>query len=201
MTKTWTVAQVIGHNVKTRREQLGMTGDDLGRLAGAALTSDGKPWPRQTVYMVERGERAMVAAEVSALAYLLRTTVAELFMPPSEGGEVTLGSLKLRAGHPVFTGAYLSDDERTPTEAALSSLRAAQRAQEAIEAAAREQRWLIYQTQNTLLGLPAPKPRGQGAADLEAANRWYLGAPGEDPLDAAFSDGGYINDDEPPTTK
>jgi transcriptional regulator with XRE-family HTH domain len=102
------MAQVIGHNVKTRREQLGMTGDELGQRAGGALSSDGKPWPRQTVYMVERGERAMAAAEVAVLAEVLDIPIAQLFQAPS-GADVTAGTMPVSPE--TLTGRWMEDSE------------------------------------------------------------------------------------------
>lgn len=89
-----TVAQVVGLNVRQRRDQLGMTAAELGAKVGEAF---GKPWPRQTVYLMESGERAMVAAEVAALAVILDVSVPSLFRPPAEPDRVTAGGLEVPA--------------------------------------------------------------------------------------------------------
>ena len=91
----WTPARVIGHNVREVRERRGMSAAALGQEVGQHF---GKPWPRQTVHLIERGERAMVAAEVAALAEILNVTVIDLFSPPPGVGHVMAGTLPV-AGH------------------------------------------------------------------------------------------------------
>lgn len=92
-----TAAAIIGRNVKERREALGMRAKTLGEMMGAHMGKEGKPWPPQTVYMLEAGERAMVAAEVVALAEVLDLRVADLFAPPAGVTEVTAGTLRVPA--------------------------------------------------------------------------------------------------------
>ncbi|MCZ9884059.1 helix-turn-helix transcriptional regulator [Arthrobacter sp. B2a2-09] len=91
----WTMPQVIGHNVKTRREALGITAKALGADVGAVF---GKAWPPQTIYMLEAGDRAMIAQEVVAVAHVLETTPANLFTPPLDVKVVTAGNLIVGRG-------------------------------------------------------------------------------------------------------
>lgn len=81
-------AQVIGYNVKTRREALGMTAEDLGERLEPYLRNK---WPRQTVYLLEQGNRRVTADEAVALAHILGTTVADLFTPGPEVDAVIVG--------------------------------------------------------------------------------------------------------------
>lgn len=90
----WTPARVIGANVKAARERRGTSAAALGAEIGKYL---GKAWPRQTVYLVESGERAMVAAEVVVLAEVLDLRVADLFAPPAGVTEVAAGTLRVPA--------------------------------------------------------------------------------------------------------
>lgn len=90
----WTPARVIGANVKAARERRGMSAAALGAEVGKYL---GKAWPRQTVYLVESGERAMVAAEVVTLADVLDLRVADLYAPPPGVTAVSAGALQVPA--------------------------------------------------------------------------------------------------------
>lgn len=79
----WSVEAVIAYNVRARRLQLGISQADLGeKIAGYT----GKPWARQTVSTMEQGRRAFVAAEVVALAQILRGRPEDLFAPPPQAG-------------------------------------------------------------------------------------------------------------------
>ena len=91
----WTMPQVIGHNVKTRREALGMTAKSLGAEVGEVF---GKAWPPQTVYMLEAGDRAMIAQELVAVAHVLQTTPANLLVPPLDVKSVVAGNLVVGRG-------------------------------------------------------------------------------------------------------
>jgi len=86
----WSVTKVIGQNVRARRDELGMTAASLGESIGEIFD---KPWPRQTVYMMENGERAMTANDLVAVAHVLQTTPAQLLAPPIEAKVVHVGNL------------------------------------------------------------------------------------------------------------
>lgn len=79
-----TVSEVIGRNVRARREQRGWTQTDLGQRMGDYL---GGEWTRQQVFTAEKGVRVFTAAEVAALAHMLGVLPGQLFEPqPSEDG-------------------------------------------------------------------------------------------------------------------
>jgi hypothetical protein len=89
-----TPAQVIGKNVKRLRESRTprMTADVFGKRIGEIF---GKPWPRQTVYMLEQGDRRLAAEEVVAIAFLLDVSIADLFVPSADVDEVQVGSWRI----------------------------------------------------------------------------------------------------------
>jgi hypothetical protein len=86
-----TPAQVIGENVRRLRDNR-MTADDFGGRIGKIF---GKPWPRQTVYLLEQGKRRLAAEEVVAIATVLDVSIADLFTPPPEVDQVQVGHLKI----------------------------------------------------------------------------------------------------------
>src|SRR3954452_11836691 len=86
--------EMVGQRILEIRERLGMTQQQLGELLGELL---GKPWPRQTVSAAEKGKRAFTAAELVALAIVLRTQANRLLLAPME-----LEQLEMPGG--VFVG-------------------------------------------------------------------------------------------------
>ncbi|MGO1263825.1 helix-turn-helix transcriptional regulator [Brevibacterium aurantiacum] len=169
--KTWTMTQVIGHNVKTRRETQQMTAKNLGVTAGGIF---GKAWPPQTVYMMEAGDRKMIAAEVAALAHILDTTVADLFTPPAEAETVSAGSLMLPA---EALAAPVGGD--ADTAALADDLRALDRSRAEILTAVRAQEELLGNARTALRGDDLAEVDGETAvgrymnASRAAANRFY----------------------------
>ena len=101
----WTMPRVIGHNAKSRREELKLTAATVGEQVGQLF---GKPWPRQTVYMMESGDQAMIAAEIAALAHVLQTTPANLLTPPIEAKVVSVGDLIVARDLLVGVPAHLA---------------------------------------------------------------------------------------------
>lgn len=85
-----TIEQIIGMNVRSLRESKGWSQQDLGNSVGALLP---RPWPPQTVSLVEKGERAFAATDVVALAIVLDATLAWLFRPPLGIDSVTVGEV------------------------------------------------------------------------------------------------------------
>jgi len=71
-----TIGEVIGYNLRTRREQLGWSQATLGQRMTAPL---GNPWTRQQVCVAEQGLRAFTAVDITALAAALGVTPAYLF--------------------------------------------------------------------------------------------------------------------------
>jgi transcriptional regulator with XRE-family HTH domain len=72
------IEQVIGLRMYHRREELGLTQEQVGQAVGDLL---GKAWSRQAVSAAEKGNRAFTAAELLAIAWALRTTVSWLLTP------------------------------------------------------------------------------------------------------------------------
>lgn len=168
---TWTMPRVIGHNVRVRRDALGITAATLGQRVGEAL---GKPWPRQTIYLMESGERAMIAAEVAVLTQILDTTVADLFTPPAEVESVSAGSLTISAD---ALAAPVGGD--ADTAALADDLRALDRSRAEILTAVRAQEELLGNARTALRGDDLAEVDGETAvgrymnASRAAANRFY----------------------------
>jgi transcriptional regulator with XRE-family HTH domain len=70
------VEEVIGRQVARLRAQRQLSLTDLGEALGRYL---GRPWSRQAVHQAERGQRSFTAAELTALALALDTSVQVLF--------------------------------------------------------------------------------------------------------------------------
>lgn len=154
----WTMAQVIGHNVKVRREAMGMTAAVLGEKIGNVF---GKPWPRQTVYMLESGERAMVAQEVVALSQLLDMPLLQLFTPPADVHTVIAGSLCIPAD--ALLAETTADDDMQQLAKALRGL---EQTRSKLLAVAEQQKALLDEAKNALLGKPGRELR-QGASFVD----------------------------------
>ena len=70
------VEEAIGRQVSRLRAQRQLSLTDLGEALGRYLD---KPWSRQAVHQAERGQRSFTAAELTALALALDTSVQTLF--------------------------------------------------------------------------------------------------------------------------
>jgi transcriptional regulator with XRE-family HTH domain len=70
------VEEAIGRQIARLRAQRQLSLADLGEALGRYL---GKPWSRQAVHQAERGQRSFTAAELTALALALDTSVQALF--------------------------------------------------------------------------------------------------------------------------
>src|ERR1700756_1275987 len=79
------VEEAIGRQVARLRAQRQVSPGDLGEALGRYL---GKPWSRQAVHQAERGQRSFTAAELTALALVLDTSVQGLFRAESGPGEL-----------------------------------------------------------------------------------------------------------------
>lgn len=171
---TWTPQRVIGHNIKARREALGMTAAALGEKIGKVFGKGGKAWPRQTVSLMESGERSMVAAEVAALAQILDLRVADLFTPPAEAETVTAGTMAIPSEQ--LTAPIEGDAD---TVALSDDLRALDRTRAEILVAVRAQEELLGNARAALRGERPVKVDGDSAverymtATRAAANRYY----------------------------
>jgi transcriptional regulator with XRE-family HTH domain len=69
------VEEAIGRQIARLREARGMSLSELGEAMGRYLD---RPWRRQAVHQAERGRRAFTAAELTALALALDTSVPVL---------------------------------------------------------------------------------------------------------------------------
>lgn len=135
-----TITQVIGQNVKQLREEARITAKELGARMGAAVNTDGKAWPPQTVYMLESGDRALVAAELVALAIELNVPILRLMQPPAVAGEtITSGELKVprelllgrKVGQPVIEDPILANALARVASASVEASRAKQQSESA----------------------------------------------------------------------
>jgi transcriptional regulator with XRE-family HTH domain len=70
------VEEVVGRQIARLRAQRELSLTQLGDALGGYLD---KPWSRQAVHQAERGRRSFTAAELTALALVLDTSVPALF--------------------------------------------------------------------------------------------------------------------------
>lgn len=75
------VEELVGQRVAAARERAGMTQAQLGEHLGELL---GRPWPRQTVSIAEKGGRKLNSVELFAIALVLDVRVGHLFVPPPD---------------------------------------------------------------------------------------------------------------------
>lgn len=75
----------VAHNIRTARQAIGM---DL-RTMSERLESIGRKLSTSGISKVENGDRRVDVDDLTAIAYLLRTTPAALLTPPDEGTELT----------------------------------------------------------------------------------------------------------------
>ena len=70
------VEEAVGRQVARLRAQRELSLAELGEALGRYL---GRPWSRQAVHQAERGQRSFTAAELTALALALDTSIQALF--------------------------------------------------------------------------------------------------------------------------
>ncbi|MCX4907798.1 helix-turn-helix domain-containing protein [Streptomyces sp. NBC_00878] len=75
------VEEAIGQQIARFREARRLSLTELGELMGRYLD---RPWSRQAVHQAERGRRAFTAAELTAIALVLDTSIPALFLAESE---------------------------------------------------------------------------------------------------------------------
>ena len=83
------VEEYVGQRIRDRREELGMSQAEFGRMVGSLLA---KPWPRQAVSAAELGKRSLGVAEMVAIANVLETRPARLLTPPVDVTEFEMPS-------------------------------------------------------------------------------------------------------------
>lgn len=103
------VEEAIGRQIARLRAQRQLSLTDLGEALGRYLD---KPWSRQAVHQAERGQRSFTAAELTALALALDTSVPTLFRAENEPIE-----LPGRAVSPEeYRGVLLSRERDAPLD-------------------------------------------------------------------------------------
>lgn len=103
------VEEAIGRQIARLRAQRQQSLADLGEALGGYL---GKPWSRQAVHQAERGQRSFTAAELTALALALDTSVQALFR--AENDQIELPG---RAISPEeYRGILLNRQQDTPLD-------------------------------------------------------------------------------------
>lgn len=103
------VEEVIGKQIAQLRAQRQLSLTDLGEALGRFL---GKPWSRQAVHQAERGQRSFTAAEITALALALDTSVQVLFR--AETSQIELPG---RAVSPEeYRGILLNREKNAPLD-------------------------------------------------------------------------------------
>lgn len=103
------VEEAIGRQIARLRAQRQESLADLGEALGCYL---GKPWSRQAVHQAERGQRSFTAAELTALALALDTSVQALFR--AEDDQIELPG---RAVSPEeYRGILLNRQKDTPLD-------------------------------------------------------------------------------------
>lgn len=103
--------EVIGHRMRERREQRGLTQEEAGQSIGRELGR--RAWTRQAVSAAEKGDRAFTAAELVAIAFALDTTVSWLLTPLAGdfGVQMPTGAVIEDARLIAAVLPRLSDDE------------------------------------------------------------------------------------------
>jgi hypothetical protein len=177
-----TPAQVIGKNVKRLRGS--MPAEQFGTRIGEIL---GKPWPRQTVYLLEQGEHKLIAEEVVAISTVLGTPIADLFTPPAEVDQVKVGR-RLVSREQLLTGQQAGEQLYEIARHTQALMRSIKDLNELVAA----QRLVIENIERAGRGEPPIKPgvkaplsrSGQQPtfeqvsarwlrAEYERAQRWY----------------------------
>jgi transcriptional regulator with XRE-family HTH domain len=103
------VEEAIGRQIARLRAQRELSLADLGEALGGYL---GKPWSRQAVHQAERGQRSFTAAELTALALALDTSVQALFR--AENGEIELPGRAISSEE--YRGTLLNRQNDTPLD-------------------------------------------------------------------------------------
>jgi transcriptional regulator with XRE-family HTH domain len=103
------VEEAIGRQVSRLRAQRQLSLTDLGEALGQYLD---KPWSRQAVHQAERGQRSFTAAELTALALALDTSVPTLFRADDESIELPRRTVSAQE----YRGILLNRDPEAPLD-------------------------------------------------------------------------------------
>ena len=103
------VEEAIGRQVSRLRGQRRLSLTDLGEALGQYLD---KPWSRQAVHQAERGQRSFTAAELTALALALETSVPALF----RADDVPIELPRRAVPAQEYRGILLNRDREAPLD-------------------------------------------------------------------------------------
>src|SRR6266516_5391383 len=103
------VEEAVGRQIARLRAQRQQSLADLGEALGGYL---GKPWSRQAVHQADRGQRSFTAAELTALALALDTSVQALFR--AEDDQIELPGRAISSEE--YRGTLLSRQKDTPLD-------------------------------------------------------------------------------------
>ena len=103
------VEEAVGRQIARLRAQRQLSLAGLGKALGCYL---GKPWSRQAVHQAERGQRSFTAAELTALALALDTSVQALFR--AEGDQIELPGRAITPEE--YRGILLNRQKDTPLD-------------------------------------------------------------------------------------
>ncbi|GAA1645971.1 helix-turn-helix transcriptional regulator [Nonomuraea sp. NPDC048892] len=103
------VEEAIGRQLARLRAERRMSLTELGEALGRYLD---RPWSRQAVHQAERGQRAFTAAELTALALVLDTSVQVLFRAEDVGIELPGGAVSRED----YRGILLSREPDMPLD-------------------------------------------------------------------------------------
>jgi transcriptional regulator with XRE-family HTH domain len=103
------VEEAIGRQIARLRAQRQLSLADLGEALSDYL---GKPWSRQAVHQAERGQRSFTAAELTALALALDTSVPALFR--AEDNQIELPGRAISPDE--YRGTLLNRHKDTPLD-------------------------------------------------------------------------------------
>ncbi|MEO3891362.1 helix-turn-helix domain-containing protein [Nonomuraea sp. B5E05] len=103
------VEEAIGLQIAHLRAERRMSLTELGEALGRYLD---RPWSRQAVHQAERGQRAFTAAELTALALALDTSVPALFRAEDDRIELPGGAVSPEE----YRGILLNRERNTPLD-------------------------------------------------------------------------------------
>ncbi|TDD13613.1 helix-turn-helix domain-containing protein [Nonomuraea diastatica] len=103
------VEEAIGLQIARLRAERRMSLTELGEALGRYLD---RPWSRQAVHQAERGQRAFTAAELTALALALDTSVPALFRAEGDRIELPGGAVSPEE----YRGILLNRERNTPLD-------------------------------------------------------------------------------------
>jgi transcriptional regulator with XRE-family HTH domain len=141
------VEEAIGRQIARLRAQRQLSLADLGEALGCYL---GKPWSRQAVHQAERGQRAFTAAELTALALTLDTSVQALFRADQD--QIELPGRAISPGE--YRGILLNRQNEAPLDGLEELIVALHDISEILDRPALARLGRIAQAAGQMTGLP-----------------------------------------------